>query len=116
MEDETNPLEGDDIFSRGKREKEEKAKAKARRVRPGIEDSDLYLFIKSELARYKRGGYARQTLSGLEIGVRVREVPRFRDDNYRTIGPVLKALVDEGFLRRLPPKPGAGYSSTYTFG
>jgi hypothetical protein len=107
--------EEDDIFSRVKREKEEKAKAKARQVRPGIEDSDLYLFIKSQLARYKQSGYATQTLSGMEIGEAVRSEPRFREATYRSIGPVIKALVEEGFLRRLPPKPGMGYSSTYLF-
>jgi hypothetical protein len=102
-------------FVRGFTEREDQSKAKKIRIKPNVRTSPLYLFVKGQLAQVKRAGFRTQTFSGLFLSRLVRSEPCWSGVYNDEIGPVLIALVDEGYLRKLPPPPGSKYSSTYTF-
>jgi hypothetical protein len=106
----------DGIFCRFFARREEKARAKKARVNPDVRATPLYLFAKSALAKAKKDGFKTQAISAHAIGKEIRGVPAFSQASTRQLSAVLNALVEEGFLRRVPPGPGSNHSSTYVFG
>lgn len=101
------------VFSRAFSEREERARGK--RVKPSVRETELYGFLRRELMRAKRDGFRTQTFSTRFLGAQVRAMPKFQGVSTREMAATIQALVEEGFLQPLPSKPGRSHSSTYTF-